>query len=133
MAFGLVPTFGITTLVSAAVALRMRLNVAAMQLSAHLMSFFQLVLLIPFLRLGARLMGQGAQVEHMSVKSLRYLIAHEGWGPVARLLWRAQLGALLLWALAAMPLVALLYVVLRALFRRVLARQAAAALSDAPA
>ncbi|GAA3966946.1 DUF2062 domain-containing protein [Hymenobacter antarcticus] len=53
VAFGLVPTFGITTIVSAAVALRLRLNQAAMQLVAHLMSLFQLALLIPFLRGGA--------------------------------------------------------------------------------
>ncbi|GAC1377429.1 MAG: hypothetical protein NVS3B25_33000 [Hymenobacter sp.] len=125
VAFGLVPAFGITTVVSAATALRLRLNVAAMQLAAHLMSVFQLALLIPFLRAGARLMGQGAQVGHLTVKSLRALIAHDGWAPVGRLLWRAELGALLIWAGAAVPLVGLLFVVLRAVFRHVLARQAA--------
>lgn len=57
MAFGLVPTFGITTVVSVATALRLRLNVAAMQLAAHLMSLFQLALLVPMLRAGALLMG----------------------------------------------------------------------------
>ncbi len=123
--FGLVPTFGITTIVSAAVALRLRLNVAAMQLVAHLMSLFQLALLIPFLRAGATIMGQGDKVAHLTVKSLRHLIDYEGWGAVGRLLWRAQLGALLLWAVAAVPLVAVLYLVLRLVFRRVLARQGA--------
>ena len=60
---------------------------------------------------------------HLTVASLRRLIAHGGWGAAGRLLWRAQLGALFLWALAAVPLVAVLYFVLRAVFRRVLARQ----------
>lgn len=124
VAFGLVPTFGITTVVSAAVALRLRLNVAAMQLAAHLMSVFQLALLIPFLRGGATIMGQGHQVAHFTVRSLRQLIDRDGWGAVGRLLWRAELGALLLWTAAAVPLVAVLYFVLRAVFRRVLARQA---------
>ena len=123
VAFGLVPTFGITTILSAAVALRLRLNVAAMQLVAHLMSLFQLALLIPLLRAGATIMGQGDKVAHLTVKSLRHLIDNEGWGAVARLLWRAQVGALLLWAVAAVPLVTVLYFVFRTLFRRISARQ----------
>ena len=100
MAFGLIPTFGVTTILSIVTALRLRLNVAAMQLAAHLMSIFQLALLIPFLRAGAGLMGQGAQVDSLTVSSIRALIAREGWAPVIRLLWRAELGAILLWAVA---------------------------------
>lgn len=125
VAFGLVPTFGITTLVSLAVGLRLRLNVAAMQLAAHLMSAFQLLLLIPLLRAGAWIMGEGHKVAHLSIGSLRHFIEHEGWGAAGRLLWRAQVGALLLWAAAAAPLVLMLYVGLRTVFRRVLARQVA--------
>ena len=123
MAFGLVPIFGITTVLSAAVALRLRLNVAAMQLAAHLMSVFQLALFIPFLRAGAALMGQREQVANLTVSGLRQLIAHEGWGAVGKLLWRAELGAMLIWVVAAVPLVTLVYFVLRAVFERVQARQ----------
>ncbi|WP_052733017.1 DUF2062 domain-containing protein [Hymenobacter terrenus] len=123
VAFGLAPTFGITTLVSTATALRLRLNVAALQLVAHLMTAFQLTLLIPLLRGGARLLGHGAQVAHLTIKSLRALIANDGWGAVGRLLWRAEIGALLIWAVAAVPLVTVIYFVLRPVFRRVLARQ----------
>ncbi|MGY3091000.1 uncharacterized protein (DUF2062 family) [Hymenobacter sp. UYAg731] len=123
-AAGLVPVLGITTVLSAAVALRLRLNVAAMQLATHLMTFFQLALLIPFLRAGATIMGQGDKVAHLTISSLRQLIDREGWQAVGKLLWRAELGALLLWAVAMVPLVAVLYFVLRAVFRRVLAQQA---------
>ncbi|MBJ6110281.1 DUF2062 domain-containing protein [Hymenobacter sp. BT523] len=125
VALGLIPALGTTTLLSAAVALRLRLNVAAMQLAAHLMSAFQLALLIPLLRNGAIIMGQGDKVANLTVASLRQLIAHEGWGAVGKLLWRAELGALLIWALACVPLVLVLYFVLRAVFGRVLARQRA--------
>lgn len=125
VAVGLVPAFGITTVLSAAVALRLRLNVAAMQLATHLMSFFQLALFIPFLRAGAVIMGQGDKVANLTVASLRQLVAREGWAAVGKLLWRAELGALLLWAVAMVPLVAVLYFVLRVVFRRVLVRQAA--------
>lgn len=126
MAFGLVPTFGVTTLVSAAVGLRLRLNLPLMQLAAHLMSAFQLALLIPFLRGGATILGEGHRVAHLTLRGLRQLIDHDGWGAVGQLLWRAQLGALLLWAMAAVPLVAVLYFVFRAVFRQVLAWQNAA-------
>ena len=118
VAFGLVPTFGITTLVSVGTALRLRLNVAAMQLAAHLMSAFQLVALVPLLRAGAHILGAGDKVAHLTLKSMRHLIDHDGWGAAGRLLWRAQLGALLIWLLAAVPLVTVLYFVLRAVFRR---------------
>ncbi|ALW86830.1 hypothetical protein AUC43_18145 [Hymenobacter sedentarius] len=126
-AVGLVPALGITTVLSAAIALRLRLNVAAMQLATHLMTAFQLALLIPFLRAGAIIMGQGNQVAHLTIDRLRQLIAHEGWGAVGRLLWRAEVGALLLWAGASVPLVAVAYFVLRSVFRRVARRQTAAA------
>ncbi len=131
VAVGLVPAFGITTVLSAAVALRLRLNVAAMQLATHLMTFFQLALLIPFLRAGAVIMGQGDKVANLTVASLRQLIALEGWAAVGKLLWRAELGALLLWVMAMVPLVAVLYFTLRVVFRRVLVRQAATLDSEA--
>ncbi len=123
VAIGIGPLFGLTTVLCAAVALRLRLNVAAMQLAAHLMTAFQVALLIPLLRGGAIVMGQGEKVAHLTAASLQQLINREGWGAVGKLLWRAELGAILIWAGAAVPLVAVLYFVLRAVFRRVLARQ----------
>ena len=96
-----------------------------MQLAVHLMSVFQLLLLIPLLRAGAGIMGEGHRMAHLTGGSLRQLIDHEGGGVAGRLLWRAQLGALLRWLLAAVSLVAGLCFGLRAVFRQVLARQMA--------
>ena len=126
-ALGLAPLFGLTTVLCTLLALRLRLNVAAMQLVAHLMTAFQLALLIPFLRSGAIIMGQGQRVADLSVDSLHRLVEQQGWSAVGKLLWRAELGALLLWAVAAVPCVAVIYFMLRAVFRRVLVRQAVAA------
>ncbi|WP_426061961.1 DUF2062 domain-containing protein [Hymenobacter sp. B1770] len=130
VAFGLVPTFGVTSVVSAATALRLQLNVPAMQLVAHLMSAFQLLLLVPLLRAGAFILGHGHEVANLTLAGLRRLITHDGWGAVGQLLWRAQLGALLIWAVAAVPLVAGLYYLFRAVFRRVVARQAAKKMTE---
>lgn len=128
VAFGLSPTLGLTTLISSAVALRLRLNVAAMQLVVHVLSPLQLLLLVPLLRAGATVLGHGEEVQSLRLSELRKLIAHDGWR-VLHLLWRAELGAVLIWALAAAPVVALLYVALQPAFKRVVIRQRAAAIA----
>lgn len=122
VAFGLAPTFGITTLVSTAVALRLKLNVAAMQLVCHVLSPLQLLLFLPFLRWGATLLGQGREVAHLSMAQIKGMVKTDGWGHVLHLLWRAELGALMIWALAAVPVVLALYFGLRPLFKRFIDR-----------
>ncbi|GGF23109.1 hypothetical protein GCM10011383_38460 [Hymenobacter cavernae] len=121
--FGLIPFLGGTTFLDSIVAVRLRLNVAAMLLVSHLLSPLQLLLLIPLLRLGARLFGEGPAPD-LTITKLRFLLANDLSGAFS-LLWRAELGALLLWALGAVPLAALLYLGLRPIFRRIIARQAA--------
>lgn len=122
VAFGLAPTFGITTLVSTAVALRLKLNVAAMQLVCHVLSPVQLLLFLPFLRWGATLLGQGREVAHLNLDQIKHMVKTDGWGHVLHLLWRAELGALMLWAVAAVPVVLGLYVGLKPLFQRFITR-----------
>lgn len=128
VAFGLGPLLGVTTLISSVVALRLRLNVAAMQLVCHLLSPLQLILLLPLLRVGATVLGQGHLLSNMGLTQLRQQIATDGWG-VLHLLWRAEVGALLVWALVAAPVVGLLYVGLQPVFKKVLVRQRAAAIA----
>jgi hypothetical protein len=110
-------------MVATVVALRLRLNVAALQLVSHLMTPLQLLLLVPLLRLGARLMGNTPQNE-LTLARIRQLFAHD-WRAALELLWRAEVGAMTLWALGSVPLVALLYFGLRPLFRRYARRPAA--------
>ena|GEM_PF-1187912 len=124
VACGLVPVLGITTLLISFVAVRLRLNVAAMLLVGHLMSPIQLLLLIPLLRLGARL-WPNIQAPDLSLEKLRYLFAHD-WSSALQLLWHAGLGALLLWAVGMVPLGLLLNFGLRPIFRRLLTKQAQA-------
>ena len=119
---GIVPLLGATTTLAALVAWRLRLNVAAMQLVAHLFTPLQLLLLLPLLRTGAQLLG-GANTQNLTVDSVRRLVATD-WRGALRLLWRAELGALALWLLGGGVLVAGLYVVLKPVFRRVAARTA---------
>ncbi len=71
-------------------------------------------------------MGQGEKVANLTLDQIRHLIKAEGWTSVAELLWRAELGALLLWALVSVPLVAALYFGLRPLFGKIVRKHEAA-------
>jgi uncharacterized protein (DUF2062 family) len=119
--FGLVPLLGITTLLGTAAAVRLRLNVAALLLVSHLMSPVQLLLIIPLMRLGARLVGEDSGPE-LTITKLKYLFSHD-WQQALHLLWQACAGAILIWAVASVPVALLLNFALRPLFRRLLARQ----------
>lgn len=119
---GLVPLLGATTALAAFVALRLRLNVAALQLVAHLAGPVQLLLLLPLLRQGAHLFGDAAAPD-LTLSSLRQLLAHN-WRGALSLLWRAELGALVLWLPGSVVLSGVLYFALRPIFRRLAARTA---------
>jgi len=121
VAAGLVPFLGAITTVAGVLALRLRLNMAAIQLISHLMTPLQLLLLVPLLRQGARLLGN-AQEQNLSLIQVRHLFTQD-WRAALHLLWRAELGAVVLWLLASVPLVAVLYFVLRPLFRRLAANR----------
>ena len=118
---GIVPLLGTTTMLAALVAWRLRLNIAALQLVTHLLTPLQLLLFVPLLRQGARLLGN-AQEQNLSLAQMRHLFA-EDWRAALHLLWRAELGAVVLWLLASVPLVAVMYFVLRSLFRRLAANR----------
>ncbi|MDJ0367020.1 DUF2062 domain-containing protein [Hymenobacter sp. H14-R3] len=131
VAFGLAPTFGVTTLISTAVALRLKLNVAAMQLVCHVLSPLQILLFLPLLRWGATLLGHGREVAHLNLGQIKTMVKADGWGQVLHLLWRAELGALLIWGVAAVPVVFVLYVSLRPIFRRFITRHEEAEAAEA--
>ena len=118
---GVVPLFGATTALAVLVAWRLRLNIAALQLVTHLLTPVQLLLLPVLLTQGARLLG-GPSAQVLSVSSVRHLIATD-WREALHLLWRAELGALAIWAVGGTLLVGVLYLVLKPVFARIVARQ----------
>lgn len=118
---GLIPILGVTSLLATFAAVRLRLNVAATLIVSHLMSPLQLLALIPLLRIGARLLGNG-QGPELTMDQLRTLFASD-WGSALSLLWRAGAGAVLLWAALAVPVGLGLYFASKPVFRRLLARR----------
>jgi uncharacterized protein (DUF2062 family) len=123
-AAGLVPMLGITTLLATFAAVRLRLNVAATLLVAHLWSPVQLLLIIPLMSQGARLWG--AHSPPLSLQKLQYLLSHD-WVGALKLLWHAIVGGLALWAGAFLVLGPVLYFLLRPVLTRLMRKSQAGA------
>jgi uncharacterized protein (DUF2062 family) len=115
LGLGTFPVLGSTTILCGAAAALLRLNQPAIQLVNYLAYPLQLLLLIPLLRAGAALFG--ASSESLTLAALRAQIGADPWGAI-RLYGEATAGAVLVWAVAAIPLMLLLTWV----FRRLVAR-----------
>lgn len=113
-AIGCIPVVGIPTLVCAALALALRLNLPAIQAANYAVMPLQFVLIVPFVRLGGWI---GLFGVHQAAGA-RALLHASPWNLAV------QMGALagqamLAWLLIAVPAVLLMTVSLTVLFRRV--------------
>ncbi|WP_299821729.1 DUF2062 domain-containing protein [uncultured Pontibacter sp.] len=103
---GVVPAFGLTTVLGTALAARFRLNIAATILISYLMQPLQLLLIIPFARLGVFIFG--LQELRFSLDEMTSMFQAD-WLMALDLLWKANLAAVACWALLALPIGGLLY------------------------
>jgi len=122
MAIGCIPVVGVPTLICAALAVALRLNLAAIQAANYAVMPLQLLLIVPFVRLGSRLCASGRlQAVHGSALShAAPLAVIQEFGSLAG-------EALLAWLILAVPAVILLTAALTPLLRRVPAVAAAEA------
>jgi len=114
-AVGCIPVVGIPTLICAALAVALRLNLPAMQAANYAVMPLQFLLIVPFVRLGGRIFGSGRAAEAGSLLHAPSLALIARMGGLAGLAGQA----LLAWLLIAVPAVLLLTVLLTALLRRV--------------
>ena len=96
---GVFPVIGATTLLCTAAALALRLNIGAMQLANYLVFSLQVAMILPWIRLGERLLG--AAPEEITLSGLV----------------PSLLRAIVAWALAAPLLAVTLYFALLPLLR----------------
>jgi uncharacterized protein (DUF2062 family) len=113
-AIGCIPVVGITTLVCAALALVLRLNLPAIQAANYAVMPLQLVLIVPFVRLGGWLLASGSGQAAKAGALLRL----SPWNLLTQLSSLAG-HAMLAWLVIAVPAVALMTFTLTALLRRV--------------
>ena len=116
---GNVPILGISTIVCAAVALLFRLNLPAIQIVQASMAPSQLLLIIPFMRLGEWLLR--APPQPMSIHEGIAIMA-QGIGHAVVVLRGAIIHAGLAWSLVAPFAIYLIYRVLTPVFERAAAQ-----------
>src|ERR1700722_9466555 len=121
-AIGCIPVVGIPTLVCAALAMALRLNLPAIQAANYAVMPLQLPLIVPFVRLGGWLIASSRN-QSLQAGALQQGSPH---GFAAQMGWMAG-QALLAWALIAVPAVLLLTFMLTKVLQRIPALAAAEA------
>ena len=116
---GVFPAFGWTTLLCAAAAWAMRLNLPAIQMVNWVVYPLQFALIVPFLRAGAWAFGVPA--EELTAEGIVELIRVDVWGAV-RSLWWATLRGVAVWAVVGPAAGLAIYYALRPGLRRLAER-----------
>ncbi len=112
---GLIPLYGITTVIVGLIALSLRLNFVAMQVAHYIVHPIQIALLIPFLKMGDSIL-KSTEVS-FSVQQYIHLFKTDFWGTL-RELWLVNLSAIGIWLILSIPLFLALYYVLVYSIRR---------------
>ena len=112
---GNIPILGVSTILCTLIALLFRLNLPAIQLAQAVMAPTQVLLIIPFVRMGEWLLH--APHQPLSIKAATALIA-TGVVPAVRGLWDAIVHAGFAWLLMAPVAIYVLYKALTLLFQR---------------
>ncbi len=119
LVIGINPVVGTTTALCLAAAFAFRLNVVASQIANHAMFPLELLLVIPFIRLGSRVFHTAPMPlsPHLFLRAIRI-------APLAltRQLWLWEWHALVLWAAISVVAVPLLALALTPLLRRLSTR-----------
>ena len=117
---GVFPALGWTTILCTIMALALRLNLPAIQLVNYLVYPLQLVLLLPFYRLGERLFHSA----HLPISPQQILVmAKTNLQATVAVLWSTTWHAIVIWAMFAPAATAILYLILLSLVRRVVQTQ----------
>jgi len=112
---GIFPVLGSTTILCAAAAFVLRLNLPAIQLVNYLIYPLQLILFLPFLQAGSRITGTAPVT--LSLKEVFGLIRSDPWSLI-KTLWTASLGAMAIWMVLSPVVIAAVYFTLAPLLRR---------------
>ena len=120
VALGIFPVLGSTTLLCALAAAVFGLNLPAIQIVNYFVYPLQLLLIVPFMRLGARIFS-GAKVG-WSLTQMLEMFRADHWHAL-KVLWVVAVQAVGAWSLAVPPLGVVAYLSLVWVLRRVAARK----------
>jgi uncharacterized protein (DUF2062 family) len=114
---GLIPFYGITTLLVGILAIVLRLDFVVMQVVHYVVHPLQLILLIPFFKIGSIFVANDSV--DFSVKEYILLFKSNFWMAISEL-WKTNLSAIVVWMVVAIPLFYGLYI----LFHKTITRYA---------
>jgi uncharacterized protein (DUF2062 family) len=114
---GIIPLYGLTSLIVTLVALCFRLNFTASQIGHYAVYPVQILLIFPFLKLGD-LIFNNSLLPH-SFDQFLIMIRTDIWGTLNHF-WLAYLTAIGIWFIVSIPLSILLYKVLYFSFRKLI-------------
>ena len=106
---GIIPLYGLTSLLITLVALGFRLNFAITHAVHYIVHPLQIALIIPFLKLGEIFYGDS--LFPYSIKKIIYMLNTDLWGTLNNF-WTAYLSAFFIWLIISGPLFLLLYRIL---------------------
>jgi uncharacterized protein (DUF2062 family) len=106
--FGVFPFLGVTTILLTIIAFIFRLNMVVVQLSNYVVYPLQLLLYLPFIRMG-KFLGNLQSVSASEV----FAIMKENWVNGIEKLWVIHAWAILAWALIALPVSYVIYRLLK--------------------
>jgi uncharacterized protein (DUF2062 family) len=109
------PVLGITTSLCTIVALSLRLNLPAMQLANYAATPLQVILLLPFIRMGEHLFH--SEKLPLSVREIMARFRASFWGTV-KSLWTWEWHAVVAWMIFAIPATLIFTLLLRAILSR---------------
>jgi uncharacterized protein (DUF2062 family) len=110
---GVIPVIGVTTLLCTGVAIYLRLNIAVMQFVHYLIFPVQLLLMIPFFKTGSLLFG--GDDFSFSFTDISAMLQLNFWQTIQKF-WVANIYAVAIWAIIAIPSYFALYYSFRVLF-----------------
>lgn len=112
---GIMPIFGLTTLLCTLCAFRFKLNLPALLLICYLMSPLHLILYIPFIQLGLAIFNF---TDFNLTLSQVTALFKQNWQLALKAIWVANLAGMLIWLILAGPLTFLFYVLLLPVLRK---------------
>lgn len=116
---GLIPLYGVTTLIVGFIAFSLRLNFIAMQVAHYIVHPIQIALLIPFLKLGDTVVKDSEVT--FTVHQYIELFKADFWGTL-REFWLINLSAIGIWFILSIPLAFGLYFLIIRTIRKYLPR-----------
>ena len=119
LAIGTIPILGSTTMLCAGAAILLRLNQPLMQAINYLVYPLHLLLYVPLLMMGARMLDPTLTDPTVATLTLAEIVAMfrtDLWQTILKLFW-ANLGGVLIWCAIAVPSGILLYAVLLRIVR----------------